>query len=201
MINEIIWIVLAGGQAKRMNKQDKGLIELNNIPLIEHVLGKLKAQGAKVAINANRNIDKYQEYAEVFHDLSPHFLGPLAGMQAAMKTYHANWFGFVPCDTPNLPNDLVKNMQFAITPRAEILVAHDGKDIQPTVCMIKKSTLPKLEHFLNQGERKLRLFHSQCHTQTVDFSHQPSAFINLNTPKELKDFEHRQATLRVSNTF
>ena len=39
------WVILAGGQASRMGGKDKGLIELNDKPLVQHVIERLDSVG------------------------------------------------------------------------------------------------------------------------------------------------------------
>ena len=179
------WVILAGGQAQRMGGQDKGLIPLNNKPLIDYVFQTLSQQGANVAINANRNHAIYQAYGPVFSDCFEGFQGPLGGMHAAFSTLSTPWIGFVPCDCPHLPGNLLQKMYDAIEANTEILVAHDGTSIQPVVTLIKNSVFERLEAFLKEGNRKIILFYDLCNTQRVDFSESHNAFINLNTPEEL----------------
>ena len=62
------WVILAGGQASRMGGKDKGLIELNQKPLIEHVIERLSPQTPRILINANRNQDAYGAFGFVFSD-------------------------------------------------------------------------------------------------------------------------------------
>ncbi len=185
---DAVWVILAGGRAQRMGGKDKGLVKLNDIPLLEYVYQKLSHQNATILINANRNQEIYQTYANTFSDVLPNFVGPLGGMQAAMLTCESEWYGFVPCDCPNLPSNLLEKMYAAITPDSEILVAHDGNAIQPVVTMMKRSVLSRLDNFLQNGDRKIVLLYEQCHTQYIDFSQEHDAFINLNTPDELEKY-------------
>ena len=55
-------VILAGGQARRMGGEDKGLILFNHKPLIAHVITTLKPQVDTLIINANRNAEKYATY-------------------------------------------------------------------------------------------------------------------------------------------
>ena len=57
--SDITGVILAGGQARRMQGQDKGLVLLNNKPMIEYVIENLKPQVGELVINANRNLDTY----------------------------------------------------------------------------------------------------------------------------------------------
>jgi molybdopterin-guanine dinucleotide biosynthesis protein A len=183
-----IWVILAGGRATRMGGQDKGLVTLNQKPLIEYVYECLDQQGAKIAINANRNLTIYNQYGEVFKDDISDFPGPLGGMQAALTHLEQDWIGFVPCDCPNLPKNLLQKMYKAIDKETEILVAHDGANMQPVVTMLHKKVLARLNDFLKNGDRKIVLLYQICNTKMVDFTQEKDCFINLNTPDELKKY-------------
>ena len=182
------WVILAGGQAQRMGGEDKGLISLNYIPFIQHVINRLTSQTHPIVINANRNIEQYERYAPVYLDLTTDFMGPLGGIQAAFHLFSDDWIGFVPCDTPNIPEDLVKRLYASVNNDVDILCTHDGERTQPTVTLIHRRVLPQLDSFLAQGDRKIQLFHRQCRTQFVDFSDNPNAFINLNTPQDIQNY-------------
>ncbi|MCP4956354.1 MAG: molybdenum cofactor guanylyltransferase MobA [Photobacterium aquimaris] len=182
------WVILAGGQASRMGGNDKGLIELAGQPFIQHVINTLAPQTSHISINANRNQDLYRQYGDVFGDSIENYPGPLGGMHAALHHIDNDWIGFVPCDCPQLPADLVTRMVAACQPDTDIVVAHNGDYIQPVVTLLHRRILPKLEAFLANGDRKIILLYRQCNMITVDFSDQADAFINLNTPEELSQF-------------
>ena len=58
-------IILAGGEGKRADGMDKGLITYNDKPLIEHVIDAVSFQVDDIVISANRNIENYQKYSEI----------------------------------------------------------------------------------------------------------------------------------------
>lgn len=182
------WIILAGGQASRMDGNDKGLIKLNGRPLIEHVLERLTPQTNDIWINANRNQHIYQQYAPVISDVFDNYPGPLAGMHSGLTHCTKEWVGFVPCDSPLINTDLVDRFCQTATANCNLLVAHDGESQQPVFTLLNRSLLPSLTDFLNRGERKLMWFIRECHTIEVDFSDSPDCFLNLNTPDELAHF-------------
>ena len=187
------WVILAGGQASRMGGDDKGLITLAGKAMIEHVIATLAPQTNNIVINANRNQASYRQYGAVFGDQLQGFQGPLGGMHAAiLHLPDSQWIGFVPCDCPQLPSDLVARMAAACQTDTDIVVAHDGEHIQPVVTLLHRRILPKLEAFLANGDRKIILLYRQCKMLTVDFSDQPNAFVNLNTPAELQQFGHTE---------
>ncbi len=61
----------------------------------------------------------------------------------------------------------------------------DGEFKQPVFTLFHKRVLPKLEAFLERGDRKIILLYKECVTEYVDFSDSPNCFVNLNTPEEL----------------
>ncbi|WP_447470174.1 molybdenum cofactor guanylyltransferase MobA [Vibrio harveyi] len=182
------WVILAGGQASRMGGKDKGLIELNQKPLIEHVIERLSPQTPCILINANRNQDAYRAFGFVFSDQFKDFPGPMGGIHAGLVHAETDWVGFVPCDSPQINTDLVERFCNAVKEDTDILVAHDGDHQQPVFTLYHKRVLPKLTAFLERGDRKIILLYKECNTNYVDFSDSPNCFVNLNTPEELAQF-------------
>lgn len=182
------WVILAGGQASRMGGKDKGLIELNQKPLIAHVIERLSPQTSSILINANRNQDMYRQFGLVFSDLFKDYPGPMGGIHAGLMHAETDWVGFVPCDSPQINTDLVARFCHAAQHDTDILVAHDGDHKQPVFTMYHKRVLPKLTAFLERGDRKIILLYNECKTNYVDFSDSPNCFVNLNTPEELAQF-------------
>ena len=191
------WVILAGGQGKRMGEKDKGLILLNDRPLIAHVFERLSAQTSDIRISANQNVEFYSQFAPVIKDHLQGFLGPLGGIHAALCESNKDWVGFVPCDCPALTENLVERFCSAVKEESEILVAHDGQSAQPVFSLYHKKVLNRLVSFLSSGERKMKRFYQECNTQFVNFSDEPDCFINLNTPKELKDFSDNTPQQRL----
>ncbi|CAM3168029.1 molybdenum cofactor guanylyltransferase MobA [Vibrio rarus] len=188
-MNSISWVVLAGGQATRMQGQDKGLVELNQRPLIEYVLDVLTAHSDSIYINANRSQQRYQEYAPVIADQYQGFVGPMGGIHAALTHIDSEWVGFVPCDCPQISPIFIQRMQQEIGDDDEILVAHDGQFIQPVFTVFRRRVLERLQQFLDDGERKIILFYDRCNTRQIDFSDTQDSFVNLNSPHELQQFK------------
>jgi len=180
-------VVLAGGRARRMGGQDKGLIELNQVPLIEYALTALQGQVDTILINANRNTERYAGMGyPVIEDRHSGFNGPLAGMASALSVMQTRYLATVPCNSPALPQDLVDRLLNARAEAdAEIAVTHDGKRMQPVFALLERSLLPSLERFLDADGRKIDQWYAQHRLALADFSDQPNAFTNVNTPEDL----------------
>ncbi|MGY3869117.1 molybdenum cofactor guanylyltransferase MobA [Aeromonas crassostreae] len=184
-------VILAGGRASRMGGDDKGWVPLAGKPLIAHVLERLRPQVDEVLINANRSEERYRVLAPVIADRRVDFQGPLAGMEAGLCAARHDWVLFVPCDGPALPRDLMARFRAAIGPETELVVAHDGERLQPVVALLHRALLPSLQLALASGERKTGAWFARHQMAVVPFADQPDAFINLNSPLELADYEAR----------
>lgn len=180
-------VILAGGQARRMGGEDKGLILFNNKPLIAHAIATLKSQVDTIIINANRNIDQYQAFNyPVISDSLENFCGPLAGMLSAMQTVDTDYILTAPCDSPNISPQLRQRMmETLLIERADIAVAHNGERLQPVFCLIPCRLQADLETYLQNGGRKIDLWLESHNLAIVDFSDQASSFINVNHPEDL----------------
>ncbi|WP_372870547.1 molybdenum cofactor guanylyltransferase MobA [Shewanella sp.] len=181
-------VILAGGQARRMGGQDKGLVELIGKPMIEHAIERIRPQVKEILINANRNQTRYAEYTHcVFGDEDSGFLGPLAGMVAAMGKTQADLLLVVPCDCPCLPTDLVSRLKAAMDAAdAELAVASDGEYEQPVVMLLKPQLRDSMKTFLDAGERKIDFWYAKHKVAVESFADQPNAFVNVNTPEQVE---------------
>ena len=183
--NNITAVILSGGRSSRMHGEDKGLILLNDKPLIDYVADVVNSKVVRLLISANRNIDAYQKYGEVISDELSDFQGPLAGIVKAMSVVSTPYLLVLPCDSP-LVNEIVidRLIQCMTDKDMDICVAGDGVRIHPTFALIKTSLKDNLLDFLDSGERKLGLWIEQNDFQKVDLSDQPKVFINLNNPQD-----------------
>ncbi|WP_316365538.1 molybdenum cofactor guanylyltransferase MobA [Candidatus Thiodiazotropha sp. CDECU1] len=179
-------VILAGGRGRRMGGEDKGLIELNGKPLVQHVATAIAPQVDAILINANRNQDRYKLLGyPVFTDSLLNYQGPLAGFIAAMQLIETEDMLTLPCDGPLVPPDLVERLRKARQAAdAEIAVAHDGKRLQPVYALIPKRLADSLQRYLDGGDRKIDLWYEQHRVAHADLSDIPRTFININTLQE-----------------
>lgn len=185
---QITGLILAGGRSSRMNGKDKGLMPLIDRPMIEYVIERLKPQVSQIVISANRHIQQYQAFGyDVLVDDYDDFRGPLAGMAKGLSHSNSNYLLTVPCDGPLLPIDLAQRMlSCTLEHKAPAVIVFDGRYRQPTYNLIHKDLLPELNQSLKKNEHKLGKWLMDHGAINLDFSDQPSAFINVNTPDDLK---------------
>ena len=190
-LTEVTGVVLSGGRATRMGGNDKGLIYFNGLPLFEHVTRKLTSQVSNVVISANRNIEIYQSIGlRVLSDTLPDYPGPLAGMLSAMQNLESEWFLFCPCDTPNIPDDLACKL-WEQKGASRAVWVNDGERDHPTIALIHKKLAVSLENYLASGERRVMFFLRESGGHSVRFQDQMNNFINVNSPEDLAQWEHK----------
>lgn len=183
----ITGLILAGGAARRMGGGDKGLTKLAGKPLIEYALARLAPQVDALIINANRNAARYADYGHpVVADERQGFQGPLAGMASGLKAAETEFMVCAPCDSPLLPEDLVERLFRQLREQdAELSVAHNGERLQPVFTLMRATLADSLLAFLDGGGRKIDQWFQRHQLAVADFSDQPAAFSNVNSPEEL----------------
>ena len=170
-------------------------MELAGRPMVEHVLAALERQAGAVAVNANRNADRYARYGcPVVPDRRDGFQGPLAGMASALAAAATDLVLVVPCDSPLVEPSLGPRLHTALAARgANVAAAHDGERLHPVFALLRRSVLPGLEAFLARGERKIDRWFEEERTEVVDFSDLPDMFLNVNREEDRRRLEARLA--------
>lgn len=187
-------IILAGGAGRRMGGQDKGLIVLNGQALVTHVIQRIAPQVNEILISANRNLPDYQVLGyTVLSDASPDLQGPLAGLLSGLRAARYEWVLSVPCDTPQLPQDLVRQL-FAplLAGAADISVAQAGERRHPVVMLCRRDLAADLQTSLDAGIRSVHAWQARHRTLAVPFN-DAAAFTNLNQPDDLNRLNARAA--------
>ncbi|HHV7052868.1 TPA: molybdenum cofactor guanylyltransferase MobA, partial [Haemophilus influenzae] len=181
-------VILAGGKARRMGGQDKGLQILGKQSLIEHVINRLQPQIHQISINTNRNQTEYAKFGfPVFSDELPDFQGPLSGMLTALEKTKSDFILFTPCDTPFFPMNLLDKLKSAVkNDRTLIAYACDEEREHPVFCLMSVQLKEKLRHYLASGERRLLQFMKENGGISVKFTQEEGNFENFNTLDDLK---------------
>jgi len=183
-----------------MDGLDKGQVLFQQKPLITHMISRLTPQVDEITINANRELEAYQSLGyRVLQDEIADFAGPLAGIQLGLKYASSEYVLTVPCDSPLLPLDLVGRLHAAlIQQHADIAIVSSDGNTHPVFCLCKKAVLPTLNDYLSHGGRKVGEWQQRLNHVYVDFSDCNEAFTNLNTQKDLMDFEAKLDHLSTS---
>jgi len=186
-------LVLAGGLARRMGGEDKGLVPLAGRPMVAHVLEALRPQVGAILLNANRNHERYAAFGHpVVADAVAGYLGPLAGVLTALRHCTTEFLVTAPCDAPLVAPDLVARLYRArAAAGADLAVASDGERQQPVFLLLRTALAPSLEAYLAGGGRKIDTWFGQLRIAVADFSDAPDTFVNVNDPDERQRVEAR----------
>ena len=117
----------------------------------------------------------------VVGDAPRHPAGPLAGLHAGLDWARArggSWLATAPCDTPNLPDDLVVRLRDAANAAGAYAVSPDGR--QPLCALWSVSLLEPLGEALAEGVHPaVREFQDFRGMKAARFA-DADAFANLN---------------------
>ncbi len=188
---KVAGVILAGGRARRMNNQDKGLVNFNGRPMVSYAIAALAPVVDCVFINANRNIERYRQFGwPVISDQTDSFDGPLAGVLTAMIHVDADVLVVIPCDSPLIKAEhLRKLLLIRAENNADVAVAFDGIREHPVFLTIKTALQTSLQDYLADGQRKVAAWLAQQNLVQADFSNEPEIFSNINTMAELSMLE------------
>lgn len=194
-------VILAGGRSTRMGRA-KAAISLGGRTMLTHVVERLRPQVAGIAINLNADPGVVPPGdAIVLADTIPGFVGPLAGVLAAMRhaaevAPEASHVLTVPIDTPFFPETLVDRLQSALTLGDQIALAWSAGEMHPLFALWPVALADELDKWIRMdAKRRVRAFIARHPTVAVDFP--PIAtkagpldpFFNVNTPQQLEEAE------------
>jgi molybdenum cofactor guanylyltransferase len=184
-------IILAGGEGKRMDGEDKGLVLYKNQPLIELVIEKIKPQVNNIVISANRNIRRYEKFGyPVISDLAltnkntnDTYQGPLAGIAAALPACSNEWIFIIACDMPLVSDSIVSRLTNELSGDSametkSIAIAETNGKFQLAI-LLNKNLLPSIKLSLKNNQLKLMQWVKSNPNEIVKFS-SASEFKNFN---------------------
>lgn len=188
---EITIVILAGGRGRRMGEHDKGLIELEKKPLVEHVIDTISKQNRNILINANQNLSRYQAFGyPVVSDEMSGFQGPLAGIATAMASVTTSYILTLPCDAPYIAENYQQLMWSALeSQQTDLMVAHDGSRLQSVHALLPVALYDNLASYLLGNNRRVDTWYSQYALGLLDCSGIAEMFSNLNTREQLDAYK------------
>ena len=175
-------IVLAGGEGRRVDGQDKGLLIWRGLPLIEQVVARIAPQVDQLLISANRNRERYAALGyPVIADTTEQAQGPLAGIAACAPYCDGDWTLITGCDTPRLPADTVARL-FSTLREQQCLAsfADDGKQQHYLCSLVRTDKLVCAGEQLRIGQRSVKAWLARLHARPTRFTENSEAFCNIN---------------------
>jgi molybdenum cofactor guanylyltransferase len=196
-------IVLAGGRSRRFGSRDKLTATVDERPLIHHVAGGLSPAVDDLVVSCRtEQITVLEDALEdipspiTFRpDLVPD-RGPLGGIASALEATASRDVLVVAGDLPLVTDDVVETLLATHDAACTVPVTRDGRR-QPLCAAYRRSALrAAVEGALEAGERSMRAVLDRLHVDPVRMAQtedDPSAFVNVNTPADLRRVAARVA--------
>ena len=190
----IVGLLLAGGQSRRMGGGDKTLRLLGGRSLLERVVELLRPQVAALVLNANGDPARFAAHGlPIVADSVAGNPGPLAGVLAGLDWAAEHCADCplvvsVPTDAPFLPADLVARMAAKLRAEAaDLACAASGGQAHPVIGLWPVRLRDDLRRALvDEGIRKVDVWTGRYRLATVGFSSEPiDPFFNANRPEDL----------------
>ena len=191
-IKDVSGVVLAGGRSTRYG-ENKALVKLHGIPLIERVLDVMRPIFRRVIIITNTP-DEYS-YLELpmYQDIIKG-LGPLGGIITGLRVIPDSGF-FVACDMPFLSQGLIRHI-VEIKADFDVVVPRIFGNMEALHALYGKACQSKIEGLINSKTYQIFRFFNEVSVRYVDedevriFDPDLRSFFNINSPEGLNDFDN-----------
>jgi len=185
---DVAGIILAGGKSRRYG-ENKALVAVEGVPLIERVANVLGSVFNRVVLVTN-NPDEYKHLRlPMFEDLVKG-LGPVGGILTGLSAIEEEAGFLVACDMPFLNPNLIRYMS-RIRGTFHVVVPRIRGDLETLHALYSRQCLPYLWRFIRAGEYQVFRFFREVTVRYVEEcevrSRDPGlrSFININRPEDL----------------
>jgi len=194
--DDIVGVLLAGGQSRRMGGGDKSLRDLAGRPILSHVIERVRGQVGQLVLNANGDPERFADFdLPVVPDVVEGQPGPLAGILTGMRWVarhapEAAWILTVATDAPFVPTDIVARLAAAIAAEgADLACAASGGRHHPVIGLWPVRLADDLQNAIEQESiRKVDLWTAKYKLAVAEFSGKPTdPFFNVNRPDDLEE--------------
>ena len=192
--NNILGVVLAGGQSKRFG-EDKSQVNLEGKILINYILSEIVDVFNEILIVANSDIEFMQSKKISRIEDFQKDLGPLGGVLSAMKWIKQNnknyqWISTFPSDTPFFKKELLEEFYEKINFNESKLFFIKSNDTRHNIFGLwSLDLLSQLEEdLIKKGERKVELWANSIGVKNIDMQFKNNdPFFNINTKEDLEN--------------
>tara|TARA_B110000495_G_C22801832_1_gene468395 strand:+ start:45 stop:650 length:606 start_codon:yes stop_codon:yes gene_type:complete len=191
-LNNILPVVLAGGQSKRFGC-DKSQVKLGKKILIDYILSEIIGYFKEVLIVANNPIDHLTSSKIIKIKDFKKDVGPLGGVLTAMRWIVDNnknyqWISTFPTDTPFFTKQILKEFYEKIDINENKLIFMKSNEKRHNIFGLWSINLmSQLKNDLDKGSRKVETWANNNDVQIIDMNFEKNnPFFNINTQEDLE---------------
>ncbi len=182
-------VILAGGEARRLGGIDKTLVEIGGMAILSLILERLRPQLALVALGANGDPARFEQFG--LPVLADHIrgIGPLAGLLRGLDwaaEQGARSLLTVPGDTPFIPRDLLRLL--APAPSVAVSAGRTHHLVALWPVSWRDALADHLGRLSQDAPRRafgVAAFAASHRLREVPFAAEPvDPFFNVNTPED-----------------
>ncbi|WP_144734688.1 molybdenum cofactor guanylyltransferase [Acinetobacter oleivorans] len=191
-------VILAGGQARRMNGLNKLLQQFDGETQLIKIHQKLRSSVSEIWVNSHRDYSIYQSIVpdiQCYQDDAAGFFGPLMGMKSAWSNVSADYVLFIPCDVTYIPTQVVVKLHGALRKNKQAQAAYvsiNGDALYP-FCLLKRESLITITEQIEKQRLSLKECFKLLHAQVTIFQKQNLFFHSINSLDELQQYKQIKA--------
>jgi molybdopterin-guanine dinucleotide biosynthesis protein A len=183
-------VILAGGQNKRFDGQNKAFLSIGGQRIVDRLLKVYARLFDQVVLVTNDPVAYMDVEALIVSD---HYLArsSLNGLHAGLfAATHEHAF-FAACDTPFIKGELVRYILGRIERKVDIVIPRTSAGFEPLFAVYKKRCLPAMVQQLERDQLKIQGLFRRVRVKTLAETDlrkvDPDliSFFNINTPEDL----------------
>lgn len=175
--------VLAGGRSRRMG-QDKSLLQINGITMLEHIIRQIQPEVEEMLIGANDPVKYSFTGLPVIADEQPD-MGPLMGILSCLQAAHHERVFVTACDIPQIPDALIRRMLRMAMDKDIVMAVDNAGRHEPLLAVYSRRLIPAARAIINRGGRRIVELFNEPDIRVAFVSLPPGDWYqNINSPED-----------------
>ena len=188
--------ILAGGQARRFGRRDKGALLVDGRPILDRQIAELSQVAADILIVGGLHVHRSLSPARLIADRVPG-CGPLGGLHAALSEATGDAVIVIACDMPYVSAPFLAHL-LALTTGADAVVPRTERGYHPLCAAYTRACLaPAAARLADRRLKLIDLFEDVrvrvVTAEEIDaFGSHDRLLANVNTPGEYRGLTNVQ---------
>ena len=183
-------VILAGGQNKRFDGQNKAFIRIGGKRIVDRLLDVYTPLFDQIVLVTN-DAAAYMDVDALI--VTDHYSvrSSLNGLHAGLLVAAHEYAFFAACDTPFIKGALIQRVLDNITRKTDIIIPSTSAGYEPMFAVYKKTCLPAMMSQLERDRLKIQGLFRKVRVKTVaeadlrEVDPELISFFNINTPEDL----------------